>query len=87
MYGVSPHPGQAPENSISGLKNWLPLTEYLSITFSFGFTVMANSQFSDSISISCSAGFIIRALPLAGHMSAQLAHPVQSKGETCILQW
>ncbi len=35
MYGVSPQPAQAPENSRSGCSNWLPFTENLSSGFFF----------------------------------------------------
>ena len=87
MYGVSPHPAQAPENSISGCLNWLPLTVVGAIISPLGATLVvstANAQFSTSTSW-VSRGFITKAFCLAGHMSAQFPHPVQSIGLTCIL--
>ena len=37
-YGVSPQPAQAPENSMSGCSNWLPMTVSFFIGFFFGAT-------------------------------------------------
>jgi len=45
-YGVSPHPGQAPLNSKSGLTSWLPFKVLRSNKLSFWVTVIANSQLS-----------------------------------------
>ena len=88
MYAVSPHPAHAPENSINGCLNWLPLTVFAGITSTFGATssgFTANAQLSNSVSSWVSIGFITKAFSLAGHMSAQFPHPVQSSGLTWIL--
>src|SRR5690554_695771 len=84
IYGVSPQPGHAPWNSKRGVLNWLPFRVYLSITPSFSLMVTAYSEFSNSFSIRSSAGFMIRALVLAGHTSAQLPQPTQSIGNSWI---
>ena len=87
MYGVSPHPAQAPENSISGCLNWLPFTVLTFIKSPFGATFLvstANAQFSTSFSW-VSNGSITNAFSLAGQTSAQFPHPVQSIVLTCIL--
>ena len=44
IYGVSPQPEHAPENSKYGIANWLPLTDFLSIRLSLTSTFIAYSQ-------------------------------------------
>ncbi len=84
LYGVSPQPEHAPENSINGCWNWLPLTENLSTRSSRTGRVSKNSQLGTSAAVWVASGFITRALILAGQMSAQLSHPMQSSVSTCM---
>ena len=82
MYGVSPQPAQAPENSNRGLRNWLFLTVYLFMSSSRSGSLAAKSQFAPSVSCTVCRGTILSALVLAGQTSTQLPQPVQSSGET-----
>ena len=43
MYAVSPHPAQAPENSINGCLNWEPLTVFGFIISPFGATLVVSA--------------------------------------------
>ena len=83
MYGVSPQPAQAPENSNRGWRNWLFFTVLLVDTphrdrearrqkFQLAFSASSHGMRREAI---------VRApFAFAGHMSAQLPQPVQSSG-------
>src|SRR3989339_1142635 len=84
MYGVSPQPAHAPENSNKGCTNCddFTLVERGVISLIVTFSAIYSQR---GISASCDAkGFISKALVFAGQTSAQLPQPVQSKVETCI---
>ena len=86
IYGVSPHPPHAPENSMSGRANRLPLTVSLVISSGLSATALtANAQLSACSFICFAAGCMTSAFSFAGQMSAQLPQPVQSSGLTCIV--
>ena len=87
IYGVSPQPAHAPENSISGCLNWLSLTVLPAVKCSLFDTSFdtEKSQFATSVSTCVPSGFISNALPGAGQISTQLLHPVQSNVLTWIL--
>ena len=85
-YGVSPQPAHAPENSRYGVWNWVFLKLLGSIFSSLDLMCWdAYSQLAAWTSISFSNGDITRAFSLAGQTWAQFPHPVQSRGEICIL--
>ena len=85
MYGVSPQPAQAPENSNSGWRNWLPLTVLL-LMLHFGIgQLMAKFQLaSPALMLGCQGLHGQAPFALAGQTSAQLPQPVQSRGDTCM---
>src|ERR1700687_4957598 len=89
MYGVSPQPAHAPENSMSGSSNCTSLTcECDRRLRSNSGMERKNSQFLLSGPRRGACGAILMALCLAsllllaGHISTQRAQPVQSSGET-----
>ena len=81
IYGVSPHPAHAPENSNSGVFACESGMVSASPTAVSG-SDTAKFQFSCSCAISA-AGRITSAFSFAGHTRAQFSHPVQSSGDTC----
>src|SRR5438270_3036584 len=90
MYGVSPQPEQAPENSKSGSRSCESFTRLrLSASRSVSGIFRKKSQFSFSASRSTGCGAILMALCftsvllLAGQTSTQSWQPVQSSGATC----
>src|SRR6266700_1467162 len=90
MYGVSPQPAQAPENSKSGSSNCTSLTwvgESRSRSKSRSEAKKFQLALSASRSGSCSSILMALCLALllllAGHTSTQSWQPVQSSGETC----
>src|SRR5271157_84177 len=90
MYGVSPHPAQAPENSKSGSRSWTSFTCVCERRpRSSSGKDKKNSQFALSFSLSGGWGTMLMALCFAslllftGHASTQSWQPVQSSGETC----
>src|SRR6185369_699278 len=92
-YGVSPQPPQAPENSNSGSRTWLPLTVLWAISErSRGAIAWKMSQRSRSRSRWAAAGSMLIALWLAsvllfaGHTSTQTPQPVQSSGATWMVR-
>mmetsp|Transcript_30686 Transcript_30686/g.88579 ORF Transcript_30686/g.88579 Transcript_30686/m.88579 type:complete len:236 (-) Transcript_30686:1093-1800(-) len=79
-YGVSPHPSQAPENSISGCWNWEPFKVNGSKRAPRFGTFMAKFQnFSCPDSMALGKGVIVNAL--VGQAWVQTSHPVQSRGD------
>src|SRR6186997_2543578 len=90
MYGVSPHPAHAPENSKSGSRNWVPRTVPKS-TLERSLTVKDSKKlmFSRSETIRGSAGPRLIALVTfkpgmtTGQASTHKPHPVQSSTYTC----
>src|SRR5690348_12388675 len=90
MYGVSPHPAQAPENSKSGSRSW---TSFTCVCETRPRPISGrdkkNSQLALSFCLSAGWGTMFMALCLAslllftGQTSMQSWHPVQSSGETC----
>ena len=92
MYGVSPQPAQAPENSNSGSSWAAPLTVSRgSALRSSGGIARKASHFSRSMSRRSRYGTMLMALCptsvllLAGQTSTQTPHPVQSSGATWIV--
>src|SRR5574341_812986 len=90
MYGVSPQPAQAPENSNNGGSNWTSFTWLrLSACRFISGNCRKNRQFSASCSRIGGCGIILMALwrtsllLLAGQTSTHSAQPVQSSGATC----
>src|SRR5579863_7442454 len=90
IYGVSPHPEHAPENSKSGCNSCeFLMAATLRLAESTSGKVRKNSQFVFSCSRRGGCGAILIALrptcrlSLAGHASTQRLQPVQSSGETC----
>src|SRR6266542_6974033 len=90
MYGVSPQPEQAPENSNSGWRSWESLTRLrVSALRSVSGIFRKKSQFSFPASRSGGWGSILMALCLTsvllleGQTSTQSWQPVQSSGATC----
>ncbi len=89
-YGVSPQPEQAPENSNSGSRNWVPRTLAKS-TRERRFTGMVSKNFTFSISlVRSSTGARLIALRdppvpsgFTGHASTHSPQPVQSSAYTC----
>ena len=84
-YGVSPQPAQAPENSNSGSKNWVPRTVPKSTRVrSLTGRVWKNAMFSRSAATSGSRGARSIALrtgapgATAGQASTHSPQPVQS---------
>ena len=84
-YGVSPQPAQAPENSNNGFLNCEPITVVWLIAAVVSFKEAAYSQFAASSAIAFAVGTAARAFSLAIHIFTQFIHPVQSYGETWIL--
>ena len=92
MYGVSPQPAHAPENSNSGSSTWDPLTESCGRRpRSRGGIDWKYSQRRRSRSRWASTGSMLIALwrtsvlLFAGHTSTQTPQPVQSSGATWIV--
>src|SRR5437588_11867912 len=90
MYGVSPQPEHAPENSNNGRASCeFLMAPILSCEVSTSGNVRKNSQlvFSRSRIGGCEAILIALRptcrLSLTGHASTHNLHPVQSSGETC----
>src|SRR5579885_2978463 len=90
MYGVSPHPEQAPENSNSSCSNcesltWLRLNTRRSISGIF--RKKSQLAFSASRMGGCGAMLMARCLTslllLAGQTCTHRVQPVQSSGATC----
>ena len=84
MYGVSPQPAQAPENSKSGRQSWAPLTvARFSFERSYSGRSRKNLKFSASASRSgiCSV-ILIAPLAFIGQACTQAPQPVQSSGAT-----
>src|SRR5271166_1688981 len=90
MYGVSPQPAQAPENSKSGSSN----CEFLMVANviragSISGSLVKKSQLTDSTAAMGSIASILialrptRLLSFTGHASTQRPQLVQSSGETC----
>ena len=88
MYGVSPQPAQAPENSISGCRNCEPFTSRRSVVRSTSGRPRKKSNALLSCSRSGGWGESSRALCLglalsfAGQTSTHRPQPVQSSGAT-----
>src|SRR6185369_4546948 len=90
MYGVSPHPAQAPENSNSGCSNCASLTVdgFRSLRLASG-SFRKNSQFRFSGSRKGGWASMLMALRLTslllftGQTWTQSVQPVQSSGATC----
>src|SRR5258708_1111371 len=88
IYGVSPQPEQAPENSNSGGKSWLFLiaARFKCVGSTSG-SVWKKSQLATSCSRSGGCGAILSALRptwllfFTGQAATQSAQPVQSSGE------
>ncbi len=85
MYGVSPQPAHAPENSNSGSRNWVPRTVPKSTRERSGSGSRSkNAMFSRSASTSGSRCARLIALwmgsppPDTGHASTHRPQPVQS---------
>ncbi len=85
MYGVSPQPAHAPENSKSGSRNWVPRTDPKSTRErSVAGSVSKNPMFSRSATTSGSRGARLIALrtvspgTTTGHASTHSPQPVQS---------
>ena len=84
-YGVSPHPAQAPENSKSGSRNWVPRTVPRSIRLR-GLTgiVSKKATLSRPTSITPRSSVMLIALmsvpgtAVMGHASTHSPQPVQS---------
>ena len=88
-YGVSPQPAQAPENSNSGCRNWVPRTVPKSTRDrSATGSVSKNAMFSRSAATSGSLAVRLIALcsgfpgALTGHACTHSSHPVQSSTYT-----
>jgi len=93
MYGVSPQPEQAPENSNSGSSTWEPLTvSWATAVRSSGGMARKWLHRSRSTSRWASTGSRLMALCFtsvldrAGQTSTQTPHPVQSSGATCTVR-
>src|SRR6478609_7911022 len=89
-YGVSPHPAQAPENSNSGSRNWVPRTVPKStLDRSVVGSDSKNAMLSRSVTSRGSAGPRLIALVTpapgmtTGHASTHNPQPVQSSTYTC----
>src|SRR5512138_2104216 len=88
MYGVSPQPVQAPENSNSGSRNCVPFTSSFTLVRSGSGRARKKSKFFRSRSLSGVASAMLMAfLPFsvfdsAGQISTQSEQPVQSSGAT-----
>src|SRR6266699_6174661 len=90
IYGVSPQPEQAPENSNNGVTSceFLMAARLISVPSTSG-RVRKNSQLVFSRSRSGGCGAILMALcptcrlSLTGHASTHRPQPVQSSGDTC----
>ena len=89
VYGVSPQPAHAPENSISGRRNWDPLTVPVSSDARSGSgRRRKKSHAARSRSRRGGCGTMSMALwrglarSLAGQTCTQSEHPVQSSGAT-----
>src|SRR6266581_5106328 len=90
MYGVSPQPAHAPENSIKGTSNCTSLTCECDRRLRSNSGIdRKNCQFLLSGSRRGACGAMLMALCFAslllfaGQISTQRAQPVQSSGETC----
>ena len=90
MYGVSPQPEQAPENSNSGCSNCTSFTwpcESASRSVSGIFRKKSQLAASGSRSGGCATMLMARCftslLLLAGQTSTHSVQPVQSSGATC----
>src|SRR5579863_8947227 len=90
IYGVSPHPEHAPENSKSGCNNCeFLMAPTLRCAEDTSGNERKNSQFAFSFSRNGGCGAMLMALrptcrlSLAGHASTHRLQPVQSSGETC----
>src|SRR5579871_457764 len=89
MYGVSPHPAQAPENSNRGCRSWLSFTRlWVRRRRSISGIFRKKSQLAASGSRSGACGAMLMALCftslllLAGQTATHRAQPVQSSGAT-----
>src|SRR3990172_3910546 len=88
MYGFSPHPAHAPENSNSGSRNCDSLTSRFSFARSNSGRRLKKAQFSFSDSRRGGCGCMSTALCLglllsfAGQTMTHRLHPVQSSGAT-----
>ena len=89
MYGVSPQPTQAPENSNNGCNTIEPLMVLVFNSLrSYSGMAKKKSQFFRSVSRSGGWGRILMALRLAldlsriGQISTHSVQPVQSSGAT-----
>src|SRR5450755_4374834 len=90
MYGVSPQPAQAPENSKGGSRGWTSLT-WVWVRRSRSKSPSEEKKFQLALSGSRSGacGSMLMALCFAslllftGQTSTQRRQPVQSSGETC----
>src|SRR5271157_366902 len=88
IYGVSPQPAHALENSNSGRTNWLPfMVSVLKSFASVSGILRKNSQFFASVSRSGVCGFMMIAspLPVIGQFWTHTPQPVQSSTATCIV--
>ena len=92
MYGVSPHPAHAPENSNNGCSAWDPFTEsWGRASRSISGIVRKKSHDCLSAGRWSAAGSMLMALcrtsvfDFAGQTSTQTPHPVQSSGATWIV--
>src|SRR5512133_1325074 len=88
MYGVSPQPVQAPENSMRGSRNCVPFTSSFTFVRSGSGIARKKSQFARSFSLRGRASIMLIALTpfavfdSAGQISTQSEQPVQSSGAT-----
>src|SRR3989338_10463866 len=92
IYGVSPHPAQAPENSNNGCNAWEERTvDLLTLARSSSGIAKKNSQFFFSCSFNGAWGFMFKALNFVsvlfftGQTSTQMPQPVQSSGAAWIV--